>query len=321
MPVKWKWFERHVLQSKWGSDPVLVLLVLWGLFIVYATLLPFNFSASAELIRSDDQAAVGATAEGGLVARRARERALVSSLGILARHGDGTAGRRLHRQRGVAMCTGAFLSGSVELPPVVCPESQHSFIDLVTNSFGATVGALVGWPWARLVWPVVSIRLRQLIGARPLAACALVTGVVLLFAGSFAVWFQARSARREGGAWRCTVRSVRTAGGARLRSAKPLNWAAELLTWTLAGGLFRAGCAGIAPESGAAASAGRWRLRFGLEPGDRDLQLAIPDRDVDLTSVVLALLGSAAGAVIVQRAGDRDPRRLIKPAIAIWAWR
>ena len=47
-------------------------------------------------------------------------------------------------------------------------------------------------------------------------------------------------------------------------------------------------------------------------------QLAVPARDVDATSIVLALLGSAAGAAIIVKLGDGDPRRLIKPAIGIW---
>ena len=42
----------RLAQSQWRPDPALVLLVLWGLFIVYATMLPFDFSASGELIQS-----------------------------------------------------------------------------------------------------------------------------------------------------------------------------------------------------------------------------------------------------------------------------
>jgi VanZ family protein len=47
-------------------------------------------------------------------------------------------------------------------------------------------------------------------------------------------------------------------------------------------------------------------------------QLAIPARDVDATSIVLALLGSALGSAVVVRSRDVEPERLIKPAIAIW---
>ena len=56
-----------------------------------------------------------------------------------------------------ATCSGAFLSGSVEVAQLFAPWRTTSVIDLVTNSFGATVGAVIGWPWVRLVWPFVSV--------------------------------------------------------------------------------------------------------------------------------------------------------------------
>ena len=106
---------------------------------------------------------------------------------------------------------------------------------------------------------------------------------------------------------------------ARVRAAKPLNWAAELLTWVLAGGLFTLAARNrVRVRRGP--SAGRWRSAFGLSLAIEVVQLAIPERDVDLSSVVIALMGSITGAIIVERAGNRDPRRLIVPAIAIWAF-
>ena len=79
----------------------------------------------------------------------------------------------------LGMVTGAFLSGSVEVAQLFVPMRICSFIDLVTNTFGATVGSLIGWPWVRLVWPVLSIRLRQRITMQPLVTCAFLTGGVL----------------------------------------------------------------------------------------------------------------------------------------------
>jgi VanZ family protein len=105
---------------------------------------------------------------------------------------------------------------------------------------------------------------------------------------------------------------------ARVRDAKPLNWAAELLTWLLAGGLF----ALAARESRQSTARGvGWAVAvaFGLSLTIEIVQLAIPDRDVDLSSVVIALVGSFTGAIVVERARNRDPSRLIIPAIAIWA--
>jgi glycopeptide antibiotics resistance protein len=105
---------------------------------------------------------------------------------------------------------------------------------------------------------------------------------------------------------------------ARVRAAKPLYWAAELLTWALAGGLF-ALAARESRQSTARAVGWSLAVAFGLSFAIEIVQLAIPDRDVDLSSVVIAILGSFIGAMIVERAGKHDPRRLIIPAITVWA--
>ena len=49
------------------------------------------------------------------------------------------------------------------------------------------------------------------------------------------------------------------------------------------------------------------------------VQIFIPSREVDTTSVVLAVLGSALGAVVVERSAVRSARRWISPALLVWA--
>ena len=50
---------------------------------------------------------------------------------------------RRHVFRGALECHG-------RVPSVICPDSQTArLVDLVTNTFGATVGALIGWPGIR----------------------------------------------------------------------------------------------------------------------------------------------------------------------------
>ncbi len=44
----------------------------------------------------------------------------------------------------------------------------------------------------------------------------------------------------------------------------------------------------------------------------------IPSREIDMTSVMLALLGSASGAIVVERSGSRSARRFIRPSLLIW---
>ncbi len=102
-----------------------------------------------------------------------------------------------------------------------------------------------------------------------------------------------------------------------LRSTKPGYWAAELLTWTLAGGLFALAAResrvrGVRPIGWAIGAS--VLLSLAIETS----QLAIPARDVDATSIVLALFGSASGAAVVVLSRELDPHRLIMPAIAIW---
>ena len=316
--MSWKRIEQRFLQSGWLSDPVLWLLVLWGLFIVYVTLLPFNFSAPAELVQKRIHRIWTAPLKGGAWNDVAGNVLLFVPWGLLlaielARRGWGFFAAVM-----AAMCTGAFLSASVEVAQLFAPRRTTSFIDVVTNSFGATVGAIAGWPWVRMLWPVLSVRLRQMLTARPLTTCALATCAMLLLAGLSPFGFKPGladvKAAFESAHWIPLVRPAAEPA----RSAKPLNWGAELLTWTLAGGLF-AIAAREARVRGAGATIG-WVMAAAvvLSLAIETCQLAVPARDVDATSIMLAAAGSALGAAVLVWRRDVDPRRLIAPAIAIW---
>jgi glycopeptide antibiotics resistance protein len=313
----WKSFERHLLHSKWRSDPVLVLLVLWVLFIFYGTLLPFEFSASGASLTRKLKGLWERPLRGSWADVQANVLFFIP-WGFLLALWMARRGFGFIASVAIAMCTGAILSCTVELLQLFAPSRSTSFVDLVTNSFGATVGAFLGWPWARLVWPVVSIRLRQLIGARPLLTCALLICVVMLGAGLSPFHFKpgVRDVKAALKAAQLVPFNLPPEG--RVRAAKPLNWTAELLTWVLAGGLFA-----MAARESRQSTARRvgWSLAvaFGLSLAIEIVQLAIPDRDVDLSSVVIALMGSMTGAIIVERTGNQDPKRLIIPAISIWA--
>ena len=318
MPKAWKWIRGHILQLGSRSDPVIVLLVLWGLFIVYATLLPFNFSASGELIEARIRRVWERPLKGGSWLDVQGNVLLFVPWGFLLAMLRAKRGAGLVATVVLAMCTGAFVSGSVELAQLFAPKRQTSFIDLVTNSFGATVGASLGWPWERLVWPVWSIRVRQVLHARPLAACASITGLVLILSGLSPFGIKPRSDVLAA-AWK-TARLVPFGppSAGRESPAKHWNWAAELLTWSLAGGLF----ALAARESrlrDARAIGLAVAVAGGLCLAIETLQLLVPERDVDLTSVVLALLGSTVGAAIAVRSRSEDSGDLIDAAIVVWA--
>jgi VanZ family protein len=287
----------------WWPTPAVICLALWGLFIAYATLLPFDFSASGEQV----------AARLRLLWERpwsVRSRAdaignvlLFLPWGFLLAIWRAGRGRSLVATLCLALLSGAALSGSLELTQLFAPSRYPSVIDLATNTFGSVVGASVGWPVARWALPIASIRIRQLIGSRPLAGCALATAVGLVLA------------RLVAGTWKAATRKVRPIPFGSLAGL----WAgtAELLTWMLVGGVF----ALAARESGRrGARALSWAVAcgVGLRLAMEAVRRVIAGREVDPPSVVLATLGSAVGASTVAFAVSRDARRWITPALVIW---
>ncbi len=122
--MHWKRIEQRILQSKWLSDPVLWLLILWGLFIVYATLLPFNFSASRELVEQRLQRLRTAPLKGGSWADVYGNVLLFVPWGLLLAMALARRGMGFILAVAVAMCTGAFLSGTVELAQLFAPSAR-----------------------------------------------------------------------------------------------------------------------------------------------------------------------------------------------------
>ncbi len=90
-----KRFRQYAAQLQWQPNLAVALLVLWGLFIVYGTMLPFDFSASGELIQLRAAADVGAsfTGSGRVVGR------CVSAMSLLFMPWGFLAGRLAGRPR------------------------------------------------------------------------------------------------------------------------------------------------------------------------------------------------------------------------------
>jgi len=317
--VVFRRIRLRAAQSQWRPNPRLVWLLLWGLFILYATMLPFEFSASGELIRSRlrrlwERPLRGAGGSWGDVVSNVL---LFVPWGFLLAIWLAGRGRRYLAVVTLALLSGALLSGTVELVQLFSRSRQCSFVDVVTNTFGSTVGALIGWPFARWIWPFASVRIRQLLASRPLTACALAAAAGLVVAGlvSFRVSLEVSNLK-------AALKSARPIPfGPPLRGpAAPVqawSWAVELLVWVLAGGLF----AVAARESG---RRGPGTMGWAVGPAGvlslaiEALQLAIVGRDIDMTSVALAVLGSAVGAAAVARSADGDARRWITPALFCW---
>jgi VanZ family protein len=317
--VVYKLIRLRAAQLHWRPNLLMVLLLLWGLFIIYATMLPFDFSASDDLIRSRlrrlwERPLRGG---GGSWADVCSNVLLFMPWGLLLAMWQAGRGSSWLWALALSLLSGACLSGTVEVVQFFAPRRQPSFVDLVTNTFGSVAGALIGWPLARWFWPVASIRIRQLLIARPVAACALAATAGLVIAGLSPTYV-----RMVGSVVASSLKTARlipfgASLGGPSPAAKACLWGAELLTWTLAGGLFalaarESGRHGVGAMSWAVAPAG------GLSLAIEAIQVVIPGRDVDLTSVVLALAGSALGAAPVARSAGGDARRWIMPALTIW---
>ncbi len=303
---------------RWRSNPIVVLLALWGLFIVYGTMLPFQFSANI------------AHAEVGL--RRIWEQRwptasradLVSNVLLFMPWGFLLATWRLERGMSfigttvLALLSGALLSGSVECAQLFTPSRTTSLLDLATNTAGSTLGALIGWPFARRVWPRIVGRGRQLAIQRPLTACALAAaaGMMITALSPFDINVQMAELKTA-------IKNARlvpfgpTLEGEGAAPPKPWSWASDLLNWTLAGGLFalaaqeqgrRGGHAILCPVIAAG----------GLCLATEFIQIAIPSRQIDMTTVLMAVLGSTIGAVSVVRSGARHAHFWIVPGLSIW---
>jgi VanZ family protein len=295
-----------------------VLLLLWGLFILYATMLPFDFSATADLIRSRLYRLGKLPLRGGGGSWHDVYGNVLFFMpwGILFAVWLAERGSTWLTAVAWALLSGALLSGFVEFVQLFAPGRHTSFIDLAANTLGSVTGALIGWPVARWIWPIASGRIRRLLLTRPVTTCALAV-VAGLLVTSLAPTYVKHERQRNA----VKLKSIPRLPFGILSDDRPLEaslrWCAETLAWALFGGLFVLAAResdrdGIRAIGWTVAFAGC--LSFAVEI----MQLVVPGRDADGTSVALAVVGSFLGATTVTRSAPRDPRRWIIPALALW---
>jgi VanZ family protein len=287
-------------------------------FIVYATTLPFDFSASSDLIKSRLQRLWDNPMQG------AYRRDVISNIlffmpwGFLLGLWSAQRGNSFVAALIQAAFSASVLSTSVELIQLFSPTRTPSVIDVLTDTIGSGVGALVGWPVANWVWHALSIRIRQLATWRPLAACSLAVVPALILAGLAP--FRPRLELRE---LQTAIADVRLVPfGSTLQSdtppAEPWSWAREILTWVLVGALFTL----AGRESGLRRSCAMFLAVSSvglLSMVIQVLHLLIAKQRLDMTIVALALAGSAIGASAVVRTQSGDARRWITHAGLLWA--
>jgi VanZ family protein len=313
-----KWIGMRAPHTMLRPRLAPALLLLWGLFIVYATMLPFDFSASGDLIRLRVHRLWERPLRGGGGSWHDvySNVLLFVPWGLLLAVWRAESGSRWIVVLALAFLTGIGLSGSVEFGQLFAPDRYTSFIDLATNTLGSVVGALIGWPLVRWIWPIASVRIRQILFSSPLAACALVAMLGLLIADLTPAYV-----KHEEKGTAAELKAMRLIpfgllAGERRREAV-LRWSAETLTWTLIGGLTvlaarDSGRKGVRAVGWTVAVAGSLSLAIEI------MQVVVPGRDSDPTSVALALVGSALGAITVTRSATQGPRRWIVPALTIW---
>jgi VanZ family protein len=300
------------------SGGVLILLVLFGLFIAYGTLIPFDFSATREQVEAKRQRFVART-----LASASRTDVISNVLlflpwgGLmavwLARRGAGLGTALV-----AGTVSGAALSGLVEALQLYAPSRTPSWIDLATNTAGSALGVVVGWLAARVLWPRIEADLTSQARRRPLAVLTAVAalGVLIASLAPFDVSIDVgdlKASIREARLvpFRATAESPWPPG-------KAWAWASEGLMWTIFGGL----CALAWRESrctGLRVVVLTVTALVGLSAVIELAQLTIGSRTTDATSVVLAAAGGVVGAFAVLRSPRRTPRDWVIPALGLWA--
>jgi VanZ family protein len=145
-------FERirsRLERLGWRPGAAFILLVIWGLLIVYGTALPFDFSANGELVEQRLRRLGEQPWRVGSQSDVISNVLLFLPWGFLLAIWCAGRGTSFPAAVLLAALTGALLSGSVEIGQLYAPSRTTSAVDLATNTLGSILGALMGWPAAR----------------------------------------------------------------------------------------------------------------------------------------------------------------------------
>jgi glycopeptide antibiotics resistance protein len=300
-----------------GIDPRLALLILWTIFIIYGTMFPFRFDLDAAEVRRKLEVLSGSF--GRPISRTdvVSNVLLFLPFGLLISSHLERGGAGLGMTVGVAALGGLALSALVECVQLLLPSRVPSLVDLASNTAGAALGASLGWPLIRRAWPSWSPALRRFLARRPMAACAMATGMGLGLAG-----LAPFDVSLDLGDVKAALNRARPIPfGPPLRGpmppAKTWSGAVEGLTWVLAHGLLTLAL-GEAGWRGPLVIPKAMALCGALSLGIGGSQLVISSRTVDMTSVLIAVMGSMLGAIAVTRSPRREPRDWSAPALWLW---
>jgi glycopeptide antibiotics resistance protein len=299
----------------------LKLLLLWGLFILYGAILPFDLSASLDTVArewSQAQKVPWRGPEGGLppLPDAIANVLLFLPWGFLfALHRTGRGAGARSTILGGALSALGF-SVLVETLQLFSHSRMTSATDLTTNTAGGLLGAAAGWcVGARLRTPVEALLGREL-ARRPLAVLAAAASALTLFwaVSPYDLSFDLDYLKSSIKATRPVPFGPPLRGSA--PAEEPLERISEVLAWSLLGGVI----------AGAARAEGRWRgprlgmvslgLVMALAAGTEGVQLLVRSRTTDATTVFFAWLGGAGGVAFVL--ASRVRAGLAPAAICVW---
>ena len=303
--------RRRVHPLTWAA-------IVWGLFVVYGTCLPFDFSGDLSSIA--DAARLLLRDMGQLYSLPD----VVSNVLLFVPWGALLAARALlggrSRAGGLTAATfaGLSLSVGVEILQLVQPQRTPSILDVFNNTAGAFCGGLLGVLIVRRLWRPSAAAIARSVAARPLACIALVAVAMIVLAG-----MQPFNVSLDVGDLKASVQSARVVpfGDAVRGSGATYPWwkcLKDLLAWALVGGAVALAAWERIRRSTpafAAAVVGGGAVAILIEIG----QLVMPPRGTDATTVLFALFGSAAGALMAWTLGFRRPQRCWLPALAAWS--
>ena len=295
-----------------------ILLVAWGLFIVYGTTLPFDLTPSADTVAEGWRSAhkiPWADPSGGFpsVPDAVANVLLFLPWGFLI--GLGRAERR--RTAGATILLGGVsalvCSLSVEFLQLFSTSRTSSATDLCTNAVGGTLGAALGWVagtrYRLAVGPWLRDRLRR--DPWSVLAGAIAAGALLWAVAPFDFTLDV-------GDVKSSLKSLRLIPfGPPLRGAAPpldpAKLLASLLAWIPIGGVFA-----LTARNGLLSRRTMAGAVFGLAVAVELVQLLIASHATDATSVFLFCVGGAIGWGWVTARPTVKPRAWAGAGLAIW---
>ena len=215
-----------------------VLLVLWGMFILYGTTIPFDLSASSARVAAKLQKVLEQPWQTASRMDIVSNVLLFLPWGFLCSVWLADRGTDYAVSLIVASLTGMAMSGFVEFLQLFTPTRITSLIDVATNLSGSVTGAVIGWPLARWASPLARPWLGRVVSTRPMIAGSLLVAAGLLISG-----LAPFDVSIDLGDLKTSIKSARPipfgpAVDGSESPAEPWSWARETLTWMMVGGLF-----------------------------------------------------------------------------------